>query len=64
MVRLMNHRRIKNQVKHLRVSISAKIVNSYKPLTIFAKKLHRNVRRGSEYASVNITLHLTFYRRM
>ena len=31
-----------------------KIVNGYKPLTIFAKKSIGNVRLGSKYASVKI----------
>ena len=41
MVRLMNETRIWNLVKHLLGDVFAKIENSYKPLTIFAKKLNR-----------------------
>ena len=64
MVRLMNQRRIKNPVKYLRGSVFAKIVNGYKPLTIFAKKSIVDVRLCSKYGSVNVTLHLTFFRKM
>ena len=57
MVRLMNHRHIQNPVKHLQGSLFAKIINARK------KKPIADVRLGSKYAPVNITLHLTFFRR-
>ena len=38
MMSLINQRRIKNSVRHLRWSIFAKMINGYKVLTIFAKK--------------------------
>ena len=34
-----------------------------KLLAAFAKKLHHRFRLGSKYASVNIILHLAFFRR-
>ena len=38
-------------------------VIGHEPLTIFAKKLHVDLQLGSKYASVNITLHVRFFRR-
>ena len=46
------HRRIQNPVKHLKWSFFAKIVNGWKPLNIFEKKLHPRCLTGlSEYPS-------------
>ena len=39
-----------------------KIVNSCKSLTIFAKSSFVDIQLGAKYASVNITLTLTFSR--
>ena len=50
----LSQKSIFNPVEHLRLSFFlAKIVYSLKPLSIFAKKLHCDVRRGSKYASVS-----------
>ena len=46
--------RIQNPGEHLRGSFFTEIVNSFQPLTIFAKKTIVTVRLGSEYASVII----------
>ena len=40
-----------------------KIVNSYKPLTIFTKKVSCRSSLGSNYASVQIPLHLIFFQK-
>ena len=58
MVRLMNQRRMKNPVKHLRGSIFFK-----KKLTTTSRKLFSqksSILGGFEYACVNITLNLRF----
>ena len=64
MVHLINQRRIKDPVKHLRGSVFAKIVDGYNPLTIFVKKSIVDVPLGSKYISLHtsnvgnvITLH-------
>ena len=50
----LSQKSIFNPVEHLRLSFFlAKIVYSLKPLSIFAKKLHCDVRPGSKYASVS-----------
>ena len=43
-------------------SVFGKIVNNYKSLTVFAKKLHHDIWHCSKYTSVNIILHLTFLK--
>ena len=48
--------RIQNPGKHLRLSFFTETVNSFQPLTIFAKKPIVTVRLGSEYASVIINV--------
>ena len=63
MVGLMNERGISNSVKHLQGNVFPKIVNGYKQKNYFSKNLHHNVRIGSGYTSVNMTFHLTFFRR-
>ena len=63
MVRLMNERGISNSVKHLQGNVFPKVVNGYKQKNYFSKNLHRIVRIGSGYTSVNMTFHLTFFRR-
>ena len=49
----LSQKSIFNPVEHLRLSFLGKIVYSLKPLSIFAKKLHCDVRPGSKYASVS-----------
>ena len=63
MVRLMNERGISNSVKHLQGDVFPKIVNGYKQKTIFPKTFIADVRIGFGYTSVNMTFHLTFFRR-
>ena len=50
----LSQRPIFNPVEYQRLSFFyAKIVCGLKPLNIFPKKLHRDVRSGSKYASVS-----------
>ena len=49
----LSQKSIFNPVEHLRWKFLAKIVYSLKPLSVFAKKLHFDVRPGSKYASVS-----------
>ena len=62
MVCLMNQRCMYNLFKHLQGSFFVKIVKDYKPLFL-PNKLTADVRIGSTHGSVNITLHLTFFKR-
>ena len=63
-------RRIQNPVKHLRWSFFVKIVNDWKPLTIFPKSSIVDGWLGSEYTSGTVVLmvffiyaHGCFYRK-
>ena len=49
---VFQQRHIQNLFKHLRWSVFACPVNDFKPLNVYAKKLH--LRRGSEYTCVQI----------
>ena len=53
-------RRIQNPVKHLRWSFFVKIVNDWKPLTIFPKSSILDGWLGSEYTSGTVVLMVFF----
>ena len=42
---------IQNPLEHLKMELSAEIVNGFQPITIFPKRSILDVRQGFEYAS-------------